>query len=278
MEMKLSNGRSIPSPGFGTFKTPDGEVCISAVREAIAAGYTHIDTAAIYGNEKSVGRGIAESGVPREKLFVTSKLWNSERGYDRTLRACEQTLRDLGTDYLDLYLIHWPANRLQFGDGADALNCDTWRAFERLVDEKLVRSAGLSNFYPAHMAPILAGANVAPTVDQIEFHPGLLQEETVALCRERDILVEAWSPLGRGRLLEDPVLGGIARELGKEPAQVLLRWCIQQDILPLVKSVHAERIRANLEVFDFTLSEVQMAAVSALPGARYGSHPDEATF
>ena len=276
--MKLANGHTIPVPGFGTFKTPDGEVCVKAVRDAIAAGYTHIDTAAIYGNECSVGEGVRQSGKPREELFITSKVWNAERGYDKTLRACEKTLKDLGTDYLDLFLIHWPANRLQFGDKADAINVDTWKAMERLVDEKLVRSIGLSNFYPQHAAPILATASIAPTVDQIEFHPGLLQEDTVALCRENGILVEAWSPLGRGHLLDNQILADIAARYGKSPAQVILRWVIQKDVLPLVKSVHTERIRENLQLFDFTLTASEMAAIDTLPDARFGSHPDTATF
>ncbi|MBR0500521.1 MAG: aldo/keto reductase [Bacteroidales bacterium] len=278
MEMNLSNGRTIPSPGFGTFKTPDGGICIEAVREAIAAGYTHIDTAAVYGNERSVGEGIRASGKPREELFVTSKVWNTERGYDKTLRACEKTLKDLGTDYLDLYLIHWPANREQFGDRADAINIDTWRALERLVDEKVVRSAGLSNFYPSHMAAVLAVANIAPVVDQIEYHPGLLQEETVVTCRKNGILVEAWSPLGRGRLLDDPVVTGIASRIGRTPAQVILRWVIQTGVLPLVKSVHADRIRENLRVSDFSLDGQDMAALSGISEVRYGSHPDTAKF
>lgn len=274
--MRLSNGYSIPTPGFGTFKTPDGEICVNAVREALAAGYTHIDTAAVYANERSVGEGI--KGVEREKLFITSKLWNSERGYDKTLRAAEKTLRDLGVDYLDLYLIHWPANRLQFGDKADALNLDTWRAFERLVDEKAVRSIGLSNFYVHHMEPILAAANIAPTVDQIEYHPGLLQEDTVAMCRKNGILVEAWSPLGRGKLLEEPVICDIAKAHGKTPAQVILRWVQQNDILPLVKSVTPSRIRENMGIFDFSLADDEMKALSAFPDVRVGSHPDTATF
>ena len=278
MEMNLSNGRTIPSPGFGTFKTPDGGICIEAVRDAIAAGYTHIDTAAVYGNERSVGEGIRASGKSREELFVTSKVWNTERGYDKTLRACEKTLKDLGTDYLDLYLIHWPANREQFGDRADAINIDTWRAMERLVDEKIVRSAGLSNFYPSHMAAVLAAANIAPVVDQIEYHPGLLQEETVVTCRKNGILVEAWSPLGRGRLLDDPVVTGIASRIGRTPAQVILRWVIQTGVLPLVKSVHADRIRENLRVSDFFLDGQDMAALSGISEVRYGSHPDTAKF
>lgn len=276
--MTLSNGLSIPVPGFGTYKTPDGEVCVNAVREAIAAGYTHIDTAALYGNECSVGEGVRQSGKPREELFITSKVWNTERGYDKTLRACEKTLKDLGMDYLDLYLIHWPANRLQFGDKADSINIDTWRAMERLADEGIVRSIGLSNFYSSHMAPVLAAANIAPEVDQIEFHPGLLQQDTVATCRAKGILVEAWSPLGRGKLLDNPVIAGIASRHGKTAAQVILRWVIQMDVLPLVKSVHAERIRENFDLFSFSLDEDEIALMSALPAARFGSHPDTVEF
>lgn len=276
--MKLNNGYTIPVPGFGTFKTPDGEICVDAVREAIAVGYTHIDTAAVYGNERSVGEGIRQSGKPRGDLFVTSKVWNTERGYDKTLKACEKTLSDLGTDYLDLYLIHWPANALQFGDKADSVNTDTWRAMERLVDEKMVRSIGLSNFYPNHMAAVLACANIVPAVDQIEFHPGLLQHETLEACRANGILVEAWSPLGRGNLLADPLICSIASRLGKSPSQVILRWVIQRGVLPLVKSVHAERIRENFMITGFSLDDEDMEAIAGLPEARFGSNPDTATF
>ena len=276
--MKLNNGYTIPSPGFGTFKTPDGEICVNAVREAIKVGYTHIDTAAVYGNEVSVGEGIRQSGKARGELFVTSKVWNTERGYDKTLKACEKTLKDLGMDYLDLYLIHWPANTMQFGDKADAINTDTWRAMERLVDEKVVRSIGLSNFYPNHMAAVLASANIVPAVDQIEFHPGLLQEETLAACNANGILVEAWSPLGRGNLLNDPLVCDIASRLGKSPSQVILRWVIQRGVLPLVKSVHADRIRENFMVSDFVLNQQDMDAIAGLPAARFGSHPNTAAF
>ncbi len=276
--MNLANGYMIPDIGFGTFKTPDGEICVNAVREAIAVGYTHIDTAAIYQNEVSVGEGVRQSGKARNELFITSKVWNSERGYDKTLHACEKTLKDLGTDYLDLYLIHWPANKLQFGEKAEAINVDTWKAMERLADEKLVRSIGLSNFYPHHMEPILAMANIAPTVDQIEYHPGLLQEDTIELCRKNDILVEAWSPLGRGHLLDNPVLAEIAGQHGKSPAQIILRWVLQNNVLPLVKSVHAERIRENYDIFDFELTHQEMKAIDTLPDARFGSNPDTVEF
>lgn len=276
--MILANGNIIPDIGFGTFQTPDGEVCVNAVREAIAVGYTHIDTAAVYRNEVSVGEGVRQSGKPREELFITSKIWNSERGYDKTLRACEKTLKDLGTDYLDLYLIHWPANQLQFGDQAEVINVDTWKAMERLSDEKLVRSIGLSNFYPHHMEPILAMANIAPTVDQIEYHPGLLQEDTIELCRKNDILIEAWSPLGRGHLLDNPVLAEIAGHHGKSPAQIILRWVLQNNVLPLVKSVHAERIRENYDIFDFELTHQEMKDINFMPGARFGGNPDTVEF
>lgn len=276
--MKLSSGYTIPDIGYGTFKTPDGEICVNAVREAIAAGYTHIDTAAVYHNEVSVGEGIRQSGKPREELFVTSKVWNTERGYDKTLRACEKTLKDLGMDYLDLYLIHWPANKLQFGDKAASINVDTWRAMERLADEKMVRSIGLSNFYPQHMEPVLATANIPPTVDQIEFHPGLLQKDTLDICRKNNIVVEAWSPLGRGHLLENPDIAEIAGRRGRSASQIILRWVIQNNVLPLVKSVHADRIRENFNVFDFELTPEEMSTIAALPDARFGSNPDTAEF
>ena len=276
--MKLSNGYDIPCPGFGTFKTPDGEVCIDAVREAITAGYAHIDTAAVYGNEKSVGEGVRQGGKPRQDLFITSKVWNAYRGYDSTLRACEKSLVDLGLDYLDLYLIHWPANELQFGGKADSINLDTWRAMERLADEGMVRSIGLSNFYPHHMAPIIASANIVPVVDQIEYHPGLLQKETLDVCRKNGILVEAWSPLGRGKLLDNPVLLETAARHGKPVAHIIIRWCIQNGVLPLVKSVNAQRILENLDYGGFTLDEQEMNSISTIPEVRVGSHPDTATF
>lgn len=277
-QILLNNGVKIPTPGFGTFLTPDGATCVEAVRTAIAAGYTHIDTAAVYGNEKSVGEGIQESGIKRSDLFVTSKVWNTERGYDKTLKAFDKTLRDLQLDYLDLYLIHWPANTLQFGNEADRLNVDTWKAMERLHEEGLVRSIGLSNFMQHHIEPVFVRANICPMVNQIEYHPGFTQRECVEFCQKNNILVEAWSPLGRGNVLNNPLLKTIAAQHGKSVAQVAIRWVMQTGVLPLVKSVTPSRIKENIDVFDFELSQQEMLEIASLKTDRIGSDPDTCDF
>lgn len=277
-EILLNNGVKIPTPGFGTFLTPDGATCVEAVRTAIAAGYTHIDTAAVYGNEKSVGEGIQESSIKRSDLFVTSKVWNTERGYDKTLKAFDKTLRDLQLDYLDLYLIHWPANTLQFGNEADRLNVDTWKAMERLHEEGLVRSIGLSNFMQHHIEPVFVRANICPMVNQIEYHPGFTQRECVEFCQKNNILVEAWSPLGRGNVLNNPLLKTIAAQHGKSVAQVAIRWVMQTGVLPLVKSVTPSRIKENIDVFDFELSQQEMLEIASLKTDRIGSDPDTCDF
>lgn len=277
-QILLNNGVNIPTPGFGTFLTPDGATCVEAVRTAIAAGYTHIDTAAVYGNEKSVGEGILESGIKRSDLFVTSKVWNTERGYDKTLKAFDKTLRDLQLDYLDLYLIHWPANTLQFGNEADRLNVDTWKAMEHLHEEGLVRSIGLSNFMQHHIEPVFVRANICPMVNQIEYHPGFTQRECVEFCQKNNILVEAWSPLGRGNVLNNPLLKTIAAQHGKSVAQVAIRWVMQTGVLPLVKSVTPSRIKENIDVFDFELSQQEMLEIASLKTDRIGPDPDTCDF
>lgn len=267
---------SIPSPGFGTFKIPDDGTAEASVREALKAGYRHIDTAAVYANEAGVGKALAE--VDRSRIFLTSKLWNTDRGYDSALRAFDKSLSLLGTDYLDLYLIHWPANRKQFGDKADGINAESWRAFERLYREGRVKAIGLSNFEQHHIEALDWTAEIGPMVDQVELHPGFAQEELRAFCSSREIVVEAWSPLRRGRALDDPALTEMAARYGKTPAQLIIRWCIQLGTVPLVKSTHAERIRENLEVMDFALSAEDIDVINAFEGGRLFTNPDEAEF
>lgn len=273
----LWNGYQIPCVGFGTWQTPDGDTAIMAVSEAIRAGYRHIDAAAVYGNEVSVGQGIKESGIDRNELFITSKVWNTERGYHSTMAAFEKTLADLQLDYLDLYLIHWPASKNQFSDW-EQINLETWRAMTELYKEGRIRAIGVSNFLPHHLNALMK-TEVAPMVDQIEFHPGQRQEETLHYCKENDIVVEAWSPLGTGRMLDDPQLKKIADKYEKSVAQLCIRWCLQNAVLPLPKSVTPSRIRENSEVFDFEISNEDMTAINQLPYfSGSGLHPDKVDF
>lgn len=262
-DLKLSNGVTIPGLGYGTYQTPP-EDAYRAVTDALAVGYRHIDTAALYGNESGVGQAVKDSGLKREEVFITSKLWNTERGYDKTMVAFEKTLAELGTDYLDLYLIHWPANEKQFGQEAAALNLDTWRAFEDLYKAGKIKAIGVSNFMPNHLEALLAQAEIKPMVNQIEVHPGWPQTEAIRYCQLNDILVEAWAPLGEAAALSNPVLAKIAAKYDHTPAQVCLRWEIQQGILPLPKSVHKERMAENTKLFDFELTEDEMDIIGAL--------------
>ena len=261
--LKLSNGVTIPGLGYGTYQTPP-EDAYRAVTDALAVGYRHIDTAALYGNESGVGQAVKDSGLKREEVFITSKLWNTERGYDKTMAAFEKTLAELGTDYLDLYLIHWPANEKQFGQEAAALNLDTWRAFEDLYKAGKIKAIGVSNFMPNHLEALLAQAEIKPMVNQIEVHPGWPQTEAIRYCQRNDILVEAWAPLGEAAALSNPVLAKIAAKYDHTPAQVCLRWEIQQGILPLPKSVHKERMAENTKLFNFELTEDEMDIIGAL--------------
>lgn len=271
----LRNGTGIPCIGFGTWQTPDGQTAVDAVKCAIETGYRHIDTAAAYGNEKSVGLGIEASGLERTDLFVTTKLWNTQRGYETTLKAFGKSLKELGLDYIDLYLIHWPCNK---ADGAQ-VNLDTWRAFEKLHKDGLVKSIGVSNFLAHHLRRLLDGAEVAPAVNQIEYHPGWMQSETVSFCRSNGILVEAWSPLATGKMLSNPALAEIASGYGKSVAQLCIRWCLQNEILPLPKSITPSRIAENADVFGFNISETDMQAINALPYiGGSGLNPDTVNF
>ncbi len=261
--MKLNNGVEIPGLGFGTYQTP-ADVTYDVVTEALKAGYRHIDTAFLYGNETGVGQAIKDSGLKREDVFVTSKLWNTDRGYDETMAAFEKTMANLGLDYLDLYLIHWPANHKQFGDQADQINADTWRAFEDLYKAGKIKAIGVSNFMPNHLESLLANCEIKPMVNQIEVHPGWPQTEAINYCQRHDILVEAWAPLGEAASLNNDVIKAIAAKYDHTPAQVCLRWGIQQGILPLPKSVHADRIQQNTNIFDFELTADEMDQIGAL--------------
>ncbi|MET7285369.1 aldo/keto reductase [Streptomyces sp. NPDC005573] len=265
----LNNGVEMPQLGFGVWQVPDDEA-ERAVATALEAGYRSIDTAAIYGNEEGTGKAIAASGLPREDVFVTTKLWNSEHGYDSTLRAFDTSLEKLGLDYLDLYLIHWP---LPSRDNY----VDTYKAFEKLYSDGRVRAIGVSNFHPEHLRRLTSETSVVPAVNQIELHPQLQQRATRAFDAEQGIATEAWSPLGQGKgLLEVPAIVAIARKHDRTPAQVVLRWHVQLGNIVIPKSVTPSRIRENVEVFGFSLDDEDLAAISALDeDRRLGPDPAE---
>ncbi len=262
----LHNGVEMPWLGLGVFKVQEGEEVIQSVKAAIQNGYISIDTAAIYGNEEGVGQAIKESGVPREDLFITTKLWNSEQGYESTLKAFDESMEKLGLDYLDLYLIHWP--------GKDKYK-ETWKAFEKLYKDGRVRAIGVSNFLVHHLDDLIATAEIKPMVNQVEFHPHLTQEDLRAYCKKEGIQLEAWSPLKQGQLLDNPVLKEIAEKHNKSVAQVILRWDLQHGVVTIPKSIKEHRIIENSNVFDFELSAEDMERIDQLnQDSRAGSHPD----
>jgi methylglyoxal/glyoxal reductase len=262
----LNNGVKMPLLGIGTYKVANGETCVKEVREALCAGYRHIDTASFYGNEESVAIAIRESGIARDEIFITTKLWNSDHGYDSTLRAFEASLKNLDTDYTDLYLIHWPLPS----------NTETWRAMERIYSEGRARAIGVSNFNANHLTDLLGYADVVPAVNQVEFHPYLTQLELRRLCAELGIQVEAWSPLMRGRIFDIPLIKELSAKYKKTPSQIVLRWDLQSDVVTIPKSITPSRIRENAEIFDFELSPGDIARIESLNrDFRFGSDPDD---
>ncbi|MGE7987100.1 aldo/keto reductase [Lysinibacillus fusiformis] len=266
----LSNGVEMPRFGLGVYKMTDHEETLQSIDTALKVGYRAIDTASLYGNEAEVGEAIRHSGVPREQIFVTTKVWNNDQGYDETLRAFEISLKKLNMDYVDLYLTHWAVPETFE---------ETYRAIERLYDEKLIRATGVSNHHEHHLEKILAKANIAPMVNQVEMHPYLQQQALSKFCHEHQIAVTAWSPLGRGGVLDDSTIVEIGKEIDKTAAQVVLRWHLQNDTLIIPKSVTPSRIEENAQIFDFELTQTQMDKITSLNrNQRFGQDPDHFKF
>jgi len=266
----LHNGVEMPRLGLGVYKMTNPEEAIQAMTTALQVGYRAIDTASLYANEKEVGESFRASRLKREDIFVTTKVWNSDQGYDQTLRAFETSLKNLGFDYLDLYLTHWPVKETFK---------ETYRAIERLYDEKLIRATGVSNHHQHHLEEIFAKANVKPMVNQVELSPRLTQYDLRTFCADNQIAVTSWSPLARGGLLDEPSLERIGLKYGKSPAQIIIRWHLQHDLIVIPKSVTPERIAANADVFDFELSQEDMKNIDSLNlNQRTGADPDNFNF
>lgn len=266
----LNNGIAMPQFGLGVWQAEEGGEVELAVRTALESGYRLIDTAAVYGNEVGVGMAVKGSGIPREELFITTKLWNDRQGYDETLQAFDESLAKLGMEYIDLYLIHWPMPR-------QGKFTETWQAMEKLYADKRVRAIGVSNFKPGHLRELLQTASVVPAVNQIELHPKLQQHETREFCAGHDIRVESYSPIMRGsELLNDPVLASLADKYQKTPAQIVLRWHIQSGLIVIPKSVTPARIQENISIFDFELGNEDMEVIAGMnKDQRIGIDPDK---
>ncbi|MED3647165.1 aldo/keto reductase [Halalkalibacterium halodurans] len=266
----LHNGVKMPWFGLGVFKVSEGDEVIQSVKDAIRAGYKSIDTAAVYGNEEGVGKAIAESGVPREELFITSKVWNADQGFDSTISAFNTSLEKLGLDYLDLYLVHWPVK---------GKYVETWKALEKLYQDGLVRAIGVSNFQVHHLKDVLEAGSIVPMVNQVEYHPHLTQTELHDFCKQNKIQLEAWSPLKQGQLLNDPTIVAIAEAHQKTPAQIILRWDLQNEVVTIPKSVKKDRIISNADIFDFQLTDKDMQQINELnKNERVGPDPDNFDF
>ena len=260
----LNNKTEIPVIGFGVFRIPDGEEVVNAVKWALEAGYRHIDTAMIYKNEEGVGKAIRESGIPREEIFVTTKLWNTDQGYDNALKAIDVSLSKLELSYVDLYLVHWPTA----GDHAkgESINKrqETWRAMEEICKLGKARAIGVSNYTITHLEEMKKYVKIPPAINQVEFHPFLYQEELLNYCQQNNITFEAHSPLILGEKLDNEIINSIAKKYGKTSAQILRRWSLQHGAIPLPKSTHRERIEENIKVFDFELEAEEMKQLNSL--------------
>lgn len=270
---KLNNDMKIPCVGFGTYKAAEGNN-VEILKNAIEAGYRYFDTASFYQTEDFVGQAIRESNLPREDFFLVSKMWKDEMGYQQTKDALEKSLKRLGTDYLDIYLIHWPRPSADCENWKE-LDLETWRAMEELQKEGKIRGLGLSNFLPHHIKNILENGTVKPVVNQLELHPGYMQQAAVQYCKEHGIQMQAWSPIGRRRILEDGLILELAGKYQVSPAQLCLRFLLQNDIIPLPKSSSMERMKQNMDLFHFEISEEDVSRLATMPQAGWsGEHPD----
>ena len=269
----LSNGVRIPCVGYGTYKAADGNGS-AVIRMALEAGYRYFDTASFYQTETYVAQSLRDSGISRSEVFLASKMWKDEMGYEQTKAAFQRTLERLETDYLDLYLIHWPRPDAGYGDWKQ-LDMDTWRAMEELYEAGKIRAIGLSNFLPQHIENLLQNGKIAPMVNQIEFHPGHTQEATVRYCQAHGIQVQAWSPMGRTRVLKDPLVQELAQNHGVSAAQICLRYAVQRQIIPLPKASSMERMKQNQDLFSFELTQEEMFRLDTMPPTGWsGQHPD----
>ncbi len=269
----LNNGVELPAIAFGTYKAADGKSA-DVIRTAIEAGYRYFDTASFYGTETYLAQAVRESGISRDEIFIASKLWKTEMGYENVKDAFERTLENLNTDYLDLYLIHWPLPEPGYKDWKQ-LDRETWKAMEELYQTGKVRAIGLSNFLPHHIENILKDCTVRPAVNQIEYHPGYSQEAVVQYCKERDIIVQAWSPIGRQRVLEEPLVLETAEKYGVTPAQICLKFAVQREIIPLPKSSSIKRMKENLDLYSFEMEQEDIWRLATMPQAGWsGEHPD----
>lgn len=269
----LNNGVKVPCIAFGTYKAAEGNSA-DIIAAAIDEGYRYFDTASFYETEEYLAEAIQKSGLPREDFFIATKLWKEEMGYEETLAAFERSSKRLNTDYIDLYLIHWPKPTHDY-ENWKQLNIDTWKALEKLYKEGKVRAIGVSNFLPHHLDNLFENCEIKPMVDQIEYHPGYTQEATVQYCKQHDILVQAWSPIARGRILQDVTLIEMAEKYSVSVAKLALRFCIQNEVLPLPKASSKERMRENMNLFDFEISDEDMKRLNTLPQIGWsGEHPD----
>ena len=261
---KICNNLSIPMIGFGTWRLKNNADTVEIIKNAVKCGYRCFDTASAYGNEEMIGLGLKESNISREELFISGKLWNDDRGYDNIIEACKRTIEKLNCEYLDMYLIHWPASKAVHDDWIK-INNETWKAFEYLYNEGLVKAIGVCNFKKNQLEELLKEASIKPMVNQIEYHVGYTQDETVNYCRDIDILIEAWSPLGSGKMLKVDEIKEMAQKYNVSPAKLCLRWCIQNGVLPLPKSKNLERMKDNIDVFDFEISKDDMKKLNEMP-------------